>query len=87
MSRSKWKSPFQNKIILKKQFFLKQPIKILSRSSIISTKFINKNVLITTGNSFKKIFITRAHIGYKFGEFATTRGIKKKINKKKKLKK
>ena len=85
MSRSKWKGFFQDKIILNKLFLVKQPLKIWSRSSVVSSFFLNKNVLITTGNGFKRVFITRSHLGYKFGEFAATRGIKKtkkKITKK-----
>lgn len=76
MSRSKWKGPFQDQIIFK---YTKQ-IKIFSRTSVISASFIDRSVLISTGKGFKKVYITRNHIGYKFGEFAFTR-IPKKIKK------
>jgi len=78
MSRSKWKGLFQNTFVFNKKLAPKQPLKITSRASAISSKFLKKYVLINTGNNFKKLFVTRRHIGYKFGEFAPTRSIKKK---------
>lgn len=81
MSRSKWKGFFQKLIKVNKKVLFKQPLKIWSRASVISSYFLNRSVLISTGNSFKKVFITRAHLGYKFGEFSPTRSIKRKIKK------
>lgn len=82
MSRSKWKGFFQKILKINKKISFKQPVKIWSRSSVISSRFLERNVLISTGNGFKKIFITRAHIGYKFGEFSPTRSIKRKFKNK-----
>jgi len=82
MSRSKWKGFFQKLVNVNKKILSKQPLKIWSRSSVISSRFLERNVLISTGNNFKKIFITRAHLGYKFGEFSPTRSIKRKTKKK-----
>lgn len=88
MSRSKWKTFFQNnKLFLKTYFTPKANLKIRSRSSTISASFLNKTIFIHTGNSFKKILITRNHLGYKFGEFAVTRSIKKKLKKRSVVKK
>ena len=82
MSRSKWKTSFQdNKLFLKTYFTPKSNVKIWSRASTISALLLNKTVFIHTGNSFKKVLITRTHVGYKFGEFAVTRSIKKKLKK------
>lgn len=73
--RSKWKLPFQNKIILQiLQLKLNiNNIKIKTRTSVISKMFINKRIYIHTGNKYKKIYITKYHLGYKLGEFAKTR--------------
>ena len=87
MSRSKWKGPFQDLNIVKNFFIIKKKIQIWSRTSIISFSFYKKYVFINTGNGFKKVFITRKHIGYKFGEFAITRTFKKKVKKLKKINK
>lgn len=88
MSRSKWKTFFQNnKLFLKIYFTPKANLKIWSRSSTISSAFLNKTIFIHTGNSFKKVLITRNHLGYKFGEFAVTRSIKKKLKKRSVVKK
>jgi len=71
MSRSNWKNNFMDYSILK----LKNNKKILiwSRRSVIPTCFLNKTVFVHNGKSFKKIFINREKIGFKFGEFAPTR--------------
>jgi ribosomal protein S19 len=93
MSRSKWKGPYIHFKFLKKKIFTKKFFKIWSRDSIILSHFINHKFLIYSGNIFKKLFITRNKIGYKFGEFCTTRAkyfhknklktLNKKIQKKK----
>lgn len=87
MSRSVWKGPFQIKKIYKFNFKYKKRYDIWSRASVISTRFIKKLVFIYTGNNYKKLYITRDHIGYKFGEFTNTRAFQKKVEKKKLLKK
>ena len=77
MSRSIWKGPFQEKKIFLKINKKHKRIQIWSRSSVISSFFINKTIFINTGKGFRKVFITRDHIGFKFGEFAPTRAFKK----------
>jgi small subunit ribosomal protein S19 len=84
MSRAKWKGPFQEKTIFKNYQNIKKKIKVWSRASVIPAIFINKFVFINKGNTFKRVLITRDHVGYKFGEFAKTRVYKKPINKNKK---
>jgi small subunit ribosomal protein S19 len=85
MSRSKWKKPFQdlNTLLTINNNLTINEIKIMSRSSTISKYFLNQKVAIHNGNSFKNVFITEYHLGYKFGEFAFTRknnNVKKSIN-------
>jgi len=83
MSRSVWKGPFQEKKILKLQLKYKKRLDIWSRGSVISFRFFRKLVFINTGNGYRKVYITRQHIGYKFGEFTNTRNFFKKTEKKK----
>lgn len=83
MSRSIWKGPFQEKKILNLNIKQRKKLQIWSRSSIISSSFIKKLVFIHTGNNFRKLFITRNHVGYKFGEFTNTRAFQKKAEKRK----
>lgn len=70
MSRAKWKCNSERDYLLKGDL---SKIKIWSRSSIISRSFLGRKVLVHKGNSFKSFFISRDHIGYKFGCFASTR--------------
>lgn len=72
MSRSLWKGPFIHLKLLKKKS-LTDSFSLWSRNSIILSNFIGYKFLIHTGNTFKKFFVTRDKIGYKFGEFCTTR--------------
>lgn len=72
MSRSLWKGPFIHLKLLKKKTLLESST-LWSRNSIILSNFIGYKFLIHTGNTFKKFFVTREKIGYKFGEFCTTR--------------
>lgn len=86
MSRSKWKCP---NIFFKCLFKKGNKNKIWNRSSIIPSSLIGSFVFIHSGNIFKKIFINREKVGFKFGEFVMTRsytnyGKKSKKNNKKK---
>jgi ribosomal protein S19 len=83
MSRSKWKGMFCNLKLFK--FPLKKNLKIWSRSSNIPFFLLGKIVFVHNGKDFRKIFITREKIGYKFGEFSFTRklGLRKKIKRSK----
>jgi len=83
MSRSVWKGPFQEKKILKLKIKYKKRLEIWARGSVISFRFIKKLVFINTGNGYRKLYVTRKHVGYKFGEFTNTRAFLKKAEKKK----
>jgi small subunit ribosomal protein S19 len=69
MSRAKWKGYFFDSSV----FSNKKSIKVWSRKSSIPFYLLNQYVLVHNGKEFKKIFITREKIGFKFGEFAFTR--------------
>ena len=75
MSRSVWKGPFVDPILLKSSFRNKKSTfkHVWSRSSVIPFSLLGQSVLVHNGKLFKKIFITREKIGYKFGEFAFTK--------------
>lgn len=90
MSRAKWKFNYIAKSILKKVSHIadtNQQFVVFERNSTIPSTFVNKDVLIHWGKDFKKVTITRNHIGFKFGEFAITRKFTAKEKKKKKGKK
>jgi len=70
MSRSIWKGFFIKKSLLKPK---NKTLKIWSRSSCIPFNLVNKAVLVHNGKIFKRIFITREKVGFKFGEFCNTR--------------
>ena len=74
MARSIWKGPFCE--------IVKKLKKVWSRRSVILPQFIENTVLIYNGKSFISLKITEDMVGYKFGEFATTR--RKPHHKKKK---
>lgn len=73
MSRSKWKGPFIHFKFLKNKFLKNKLFKVWSRNSFILSSFINFKFLIHCGKTFKNLIITREKIGYKLGEFCTTR--------------
>ncbi len=81
MSRSKWKGNFIDKAVLKAKTENKKQIKLWSRKSVIPAFLIGSTVLIYNGKEFKKVIITREKIGFKFGEFCTTRKYKSKSKK------
>jgi ribosomal protein S19 len=60
----------------------KNNLKVWARREIISSSFIEKTVFIHNGKEFKKIFIKREHVGFKFGEFCLTKKHKIKLKKK-----
>ena len=86
MSRSNWKSKFIAKFLLKKKYRLNEKNKIWARNSIIPFFLLNKTVVVHNGKVFKKLFITREKLGYKFGEFIFTK-IRPNLSKKKVSKK
>lgn len=72
--RSKWKG-----ILLKNNFYKKiqkkskSSIKIFNRNCIITPLCLGHTFEIHNGKTFIKLVITEDMIGYKFGEFSTTR--------------
>lgn len=73
MSRSIWKGPYIHSKFLKNSCRIRKSLNVWSRNSVILSQFVGYKFLIHSGNSFKKLYITREKIGYKFGEFCTTR--------------
>lgn len=47
--------------------------KIFNKNLTISESLLNKIFLIYNGKEFKKLLIDRAKIGFKFGEFISTK--------------
>ncbi len=78
MRRSKWKGNFIDSSILKLSSQNKKQLKVWSRRSVIPSFLIGDTVLIYNGKEFKKVKITREKVGFKFGEFSTTRKYKSK---------
>lgn len=73
MGRSKWKGPYLHFNFLKKKKLNNILLKIWPRSFTILFSFIGFSFLVYSGKIFKKILIRREHVGFKFGEFCTTR--------------
>ncbi len=78
MRRSKWKGNFIDNSIIKLSTQNKKQLKVWSRRSVIPAFLIGATVLIYSGKEFKKVKITREKVGFKFGEFSTTRRYKSK---------
>lgn len=90
MSRVKWKGPYVKSNLLKKIVgnspTSKKTIKTVSRNSLILPKFVGITVKIHNGKQFNLLKITDDMVGYKLGEFFSTRkqfSYKKKKNNKK----
>lgn len=78
MTRSKWKGPFVNpKLLSKIERYEKEsnmrPIRLYSRSTIITPKMSDRWFEVHVGKGFKKILVKSTMIGHKFGEFVPTR--------------
>ena len=78
MTRSVWKGPFVDNILLKKaekssQSGRKELIKTWSRRSMISPDFVGLTFAVHNGNKFIPVFITENMVGHKLGEFSPTR--------------
>jgi ribosomal protein S19 len=69
-NKSKWKGFFLKKSLIKTT---KQKVYVWNRSSSIPSRFKDKDVWVYNGKYFKKIRITRQKIGFKFGEFSSTK--------------
>jgi len=70
MSRSNWKGPFIDKKNLIKHDSEKS---IISRSTLILPKFVEKTFKVHNGKIFNEVNVTDEMIGHKFGEFSFTR--------------
>ncbi len=82
MPRSIKKGPFIEETLLKKlkrmqESGSRQPIKTWSRQSTITPEFVGYTVAVHDGRRHIPVFITENMVGYKFGEFASTRTFKK----------
>ena len=84
MSRSKWKGPYLYKKNLKKFKDNYTKTKI-SRNTEILPQFLEQTFNVYNGKKYAEILVTEEMIGYKFGEFCSTR--KRFFFKKKKTKK
>lgn len=73
MGRARWKGFYIHPCFLKKKKITNSTISVWSRTSTIISAFVGYKFLVHSGKIFKKLFITREKIGYKFGEFCTTR--------------
>lgn len=76
MSRSKWKGPYIDYILLSKILNKKNQSDVIltkSRNSVILPNCVGINFKIYNGKSFYSFKVTKNMIGYKFGEFAPTR--------------
>lgn len=85
MTRSNWKGKFICNSLLNKKN--QNNINIWSRNSTIPENLKNKIVFVHNGKVFKKLFIKRSRIGFKFGEFSLTKKFTKKQEKIKNKKK
>jgi small subunit ribosomal protein S19 len=85
MSRSIWKGPFVHaklfKDIKKRR---ENAVETVSRCSEIIPKLIGTNFNVYNGKSFSKVGVSKEMVGFKLGEFSSTRqkfSFKKKKNK------
>lgn len=69
MSRIKYKGFFLKINLIKK----KKWIKIYNKSLIILSKYINYYIYVYNGKNFIPLKITNKMVGYKFGEFISTK--------------
>jgi small subunit ribosomal protein S19 len=81
MSRSRWKGNFIDQAVIKMKNSSKKQMKFWSRRSVIPSFLIGSTVMIYNGKEFKKVLITREKVGFKFGEFCTTRKYRSKSKK------
>ncbi|MBI2431083.1 MAG: 30S ribosomal protein S19 [Candidatus Levybacteria bacterium] len=78
MSRSTKKGPYIDPKLLKKVMRQKQngdraAIKTWSRACQIPPEFVGHTFLVHNGKTFINVFITEAMVGYRLGEFSSTR--------------
>ena len=75
MSRSKWKGPFVEKVLLTSDWKSNKNSKIstLSRKSTILPFLIDKQINIHNGREYVNLKITKEMLGHRLGEFIPTR--------------
>ena len=78
MSRSSWKGYYINSAFFKRK--LKKKKLIWSKNTTITGDLKGQTVFVYNGKEFKKLFITGAKIGFKFGQFIFTRTYTQKYN-------
>lgn len=81
MTRANWKGKFINQRFLTDKILKQKTIIVFSRNSAIPANLLGKMVSVYNGKDFRKVFITRAKIGFKFGEFSLTKKFTKKQSK------
>ena len=86
MSRSSKKGPFCDAKLLKKVEMLnnsgeKAVLKTWSRASTIFPQMIGHTIAVHIGRMHVPIFVTENMVGYKLGEFASTRTFRGHITK------
>jgi len=74
--RSKWKSYYKDTSLVNSN-------KLYKKSSIITTEFLNKRVLVYNGNKFVSLLVKESMLGHRFGEFILTKSLGSKIHVKK----
>lgn len=75
MTRSNWKAPFVDYILVETILANKNRIVIrtMSRSSTILKSFIGLIFEVYTGKTYSKVYIDEKMVGHKLGEFSYTR--------------
>jgi len=77
MNRVKWKGPYIKTDLLKKiknyKLVSRNNIKTISKNSTILPKFIGLTFRIYNGKTFTIVKIIDEMVGYKLGEFVSTR--------------
>ena len=81
MTRSVWKGPFVDMILLKKAEKVshsgrKEVIKTWSRRSTILPEFVGLTFGVYNGKKFIPVPVTENMVGHKLGEFSPTRTFK-----------
>jgi small subunit ribosomal protein S19 len=79
--RSIKKGPFVKASLLKKvekavESGGKRPLKTWSRASVVIPEMVGLTIAVHNGREFVPVFVTEDIVGYKLGEFASTRTFK-----------
>ena len=83
MNRVKWKGPYIKNNLLKKiknsKLRYKNNVKTMSKNSIILPNFTEFTFQVYNGKTFTVIKVIDEMVGYKLGEFVSTRNFKTHI--------